>query len=179
MSDLTFDLTDRGSRLGLKGPRAAEWLSARGIELPAAPNTWTSPSAAPGLLVALLGASEFFLEEESQDATSLVGMSAGLAAGAPGVYPVLRQDFAFHLCGTAVHDALAQVCNVNFAALDLRSRPVVMTLMIGVAVLAVPTEMDGDRRYRFWCDPTYGPCLSETLGEVVVKCGGTVRGVAA
>jgi hypothetical protein len=177
MSALVFDLADRGRRLGLKGPAAGEWLAARGLELPSAPNTWTR--AAQGPLVARLGSSEFFLEEDASLGSALTQLASGLAMSVPGVYPVLREDFAFRLGGTAVHDALAQVCNVNFAALDLGIRPVVMTLMIGVAVLVVPEESDGEREYRFWCDPTYGPCLSETLGEVIVECGGTMRGVSA
>jgi sarcosine oxidase, subunit gamma len=177
MTALVFDLADRGRRIGLKGPRAAEWLAARGLEVPAAPNTWTSP--AQDLLVARLGSSEFFLEEESGRGASFTEAALGLAGSPPGVYPVLREDFAFRLSGMAVHDALAQVCNVNFAALDLTNRPVVMTLMIGVAVLVVPRAKNGEREYRFWCDPTYGPCLSETLGEVIVECGGTMRGVSA
>jgi hypothetical protein len=57
---------------------------------------------------------------------------------------------------------------------------VVMTLMMGVAVVAVPygDAADGERRYRFWCDPTFGPSLSEALGKVVVECGGTIRGAS-
>src|SRR6266567_3248887 len=79
MSAFEFEKRNRCQRFGLKGPRAAEWLEARGITLPAAPNQWTAavpaaagdatPSAnantAAGdeLLVARLGTSEFFLEE--------------------------------------------------------------------------------------------------------------------
>ena len=53
----------------------------------------------------------------------------------------------------------------------------VMTLVIGVAVLVVSEADEAERRYRFWCDPTYGPSLSETLGTVIVECGGTIKGV--
>jgi hypothetical protein len=71
------------------------------------------------------------------------------------------------------------VCNVNFAALALDSHPVIMTLMIGVAVLAVPDGRSEARHYRFWCDPTFGPSLSETLGALIVECGGTITGDSA
>jgi hypothetical protein len=93
------------------------------------------------------------------------------------VYPVLREDVEFALAGDAVHEVLAQVCNVNFAALSLDSRPVIMTLMIGVAVLVVPQSLVHGRRYRIWCDPTFGHYLGESLGKVVVDCGGSVTGV--
>jgi len=180
MSALLLDLEDKDSRLGLKGPRAAEWLGARGIVLPTAPNSWTRSSAAEGagaLLVARLGQFEFFLEQEAP-AKALEVLAPETAAAAPGVYPVLREDSAFRLSGTGVHEVLAQVCNVHFAGLALDSHPVIMTLMIGVAVLMVPEGTQAEPRYRFWCDPTFAPSLSENLREVVVDCGGTIRGVS-
>jgi hypothetical protein len=54
-----------------------------------------------------------------------------------------------------------------------------MTLMIGVAVLVVPENTAGGRRYRIWCDPTFGPYLGESLGAVVLECGGRYTGVSA
>jgi hypothetical protein len=113
-------------------------------------------------LVARLGQSEFFLEDDRAGATQQ-RLAPPLNRHLPGVYPVLREDWGFNLGGERVLDVLAQVCNVNFAALLLDSHPVVMTLMIGVAVLVVPlsgaagqtTRGAGCRRYRIWCDPTY------------------------
>ena len=51
------------------------------------------------------------------------------------------------------------------------------------AVLVVPQAAGGPdpaRRYRIWCDPSFGPFLSETLGAVVVESGryrGVLNGV--
>jgi sarcosine oxidase subunit gamma len=184
MTPLAFEIVDKRVCLGLKGPRAADWLAAQGIVLPMAPNSWTrAPSAGgtEGLLVARLGSAEFFLEDAA--GSGLEGMASALAADPPGVYPVLREDWTFHLSGTGVHEVLAQVCNVNFEGLALDSHPLIMTLMIGVAVLVVPQVMhegpDPERRYRIWCDPSFGPSLSETLGAVVVESGGIIRGVSA
>jgi sarcosine oxidase subunit gamma len=189
MSLLALEIVDQRVRLGLKGPRAADWLATQGIALPTAPNSWVcAPSAgsAPdggteGLLVARLGSAEFFLEDAAGGA--LEGISPALAADPPGVYPVLREDWTLHLSGAGAHQVLAQVCNVEFGALSLDSRPLVMTLMIGVAVLEVPQAVHGEsecaRRYRIWCDPSFGPSLSETLGAVVVESGGIIRGVSA
>jgi sarcosine oxidase subunit gamma len=87
---------------------------------------------------------------------------------------VIREDWAFVLGGEGVHEALVQVCNVNFVALPLDSHPVIMTLMIGVAVLVVPQK----EQYRIWCDPTFGPYMSESLGAVVIECGGSYRGAS-
>jgi sarcosine oxidase, subunit gamma len=183
MSTLLFESRDGRARVGMKGPGAAQWLADRGIVLPAAPNTWAGSNASadsPGLLVARLGASEFFLEDAARG-TALQGVRGGLEESPPGVYPVLREDAAFQLSGDGVHDVLAQVCNVHFAGLDLDSRPVIMTLMLGVAVLIVP-PVSGPyamRCYRIWCDPTFGPFLGEAVGGVVAECGGTLRGLSA
>ena len=89
------------------------------------------------LLVARLGQTEFFLEDAA-GGTTLRGLAPSPGPCPPGVYPVLREDWGFVLGGGQAEDVLAQVCNVNFAALPLDSRPVIMTLMIGVAVLVVP-----------------------------------------
>jgi sarcosine oxidase subunit gamma len=199
MSGPTLTLAEPRDRLGLKGPRAAEWLIAQRIVLPMAPNTWThseDTEGADALLVARLGTAEFFLEDGAAG-TSLKRLSPALQEPPPGVYPVLREDFAFHLGGERVHEVLAQVCNVNFAALSLDSRPLIMTLMIGVAVLVVPLSVAGgagggaaerggsaeqggsaERCYRIWCDPSFGPYLCESLGKVVIECGGRYTGVS-
>jgi sarcosine oxidase subunit gamma len=72
-----------------------------------------------------------------------------------------------------VHAVLAEVCSFDFAALSLEDRPVVMTSMIGVSVLIVPRDGAGGRRYRIWCDPSFGPYVWGTLRAVVAECGGT------
>ena len=175
MSALALEVREHRDRVGLKGPKAAEWLAANGVPLPAAPNTWahSEPSLSDPLLVARLGASEFFLEDGA-GGTALERISGSLDQPQPGVYPVIREDWAFLLGGEGVHEALMQVCNVNFAALPLDSHPVIMTLMMGVAVLVVPQK----EQYRIWCDPTFGPYMSESLGAVVIECGGSYRGAS-
>ena len=173
MTQLRFTHRAAGARLGLKGPGAAEWLGAQGVEVPSRPNSWSgSPhSAQGGLIVARLGAAEFFLEDAAEHGR-LQPLNVAVAAAPPGVYPVLREDACFCLSGSATADVLAQVCNVNFAELDLDSQPVIMTLMIGVAVLVLPFAADGMARYLLWCDPTYGNYLGESVGRVVTECGG-------
>jgi sarcosine oxidase, subunit gamma len=178
MTAPALTLQKHRDRLGLKGPRAAEWLVANGIVLPMAPNSWTHSEEAATrdtLLVARLGQTEFFLEDAAAG-TTLRRMAPSLHTHPPGVYPVLREDWGFVLGGEQADEVLAQVCNVNFAALPLDSRPLIMTLMIGVAVLVVPSTFE--REYRIWCDPTFGPYLGEALGAVVIECGGRYTGVS-
>lgn len=176
MSPLEFQRSMGCDRLGFKGPLAAQWLSARDIGLPAAPNTWTASGAGEALLVARLGSAEFFLEEPA-GGTRLRALDLTPESAPPGVYPVLREDRGFSLSGEGAVEVLAQVCNVNFADLDGPSRPVIMTLMIGVSVLVILQNEAAQRRYRIWCDPTFGKYLEESLGAVVIESGGTLRGV--
>ena len=163
-------------RVGVKGPRAAEALEQLGLAVPGSPNTWAPLRAADRddswNVVGRLGYTEFFIEEsgEAGGVTAIEQLTAGDFAGA---YPVLREDRALVLGGELAADALAQVCNVNFGALDAAQRPVVMTLMAGVGVLVLPQQTPDDGAiYRIWCDPSFGTYLSETLEEVVQKMPG-------
>ena len=155
------------ARTGCKGPGAAAWLSARAFPVPPAPNTWAACGADAGR-VARLGSSEFFIEA---DLARVAALEAALACTVPDVYPVQRADAAFLIEGAGVHDALAQVCNINFAILELSGAPVIMTLMIGVAVLVLPEAGEGGRRYRIWCDPSFGEYLDHELGVIVGAAG--------
>ncbi len=172
MNAVTLQVQSDRHRLGLKGAGAAQWLASRGFTIPSLPNTWVTASPGPAehgsSLLARLGTSEFFLEAAGADADARLLQT--LNAWPSGVYPVLREDAAFVLKGAGVHDVLAQVCNVDFAAIDANLGTLVMTLMIGVAVLVVPQEGAGERCYRIWCDPSFGPYLGEALGAVIVEC---------
>ena len=173
--DVALELVGGRERIGCKGPGAEAWLRDAGFDLPAGANRFVADAS---LLIARLGYSEFFLEAAA-GSPPLAALAAGLERAPAGVYPVLREDWRLTLCGADVHQVLAQVCNVDFAALDARSNPVVMTMMIGVAVLVVPLAAAGAPAYAIWCDPSYGPYLSGTLGSVVVESGGIFKGGAA
>jgi sarcosine oxidase subunit gamma len=197
MMPLEFERRAPCERLGLKGPRAQAWLEACGIPVPAAPNTWVcdnnaTPMAAavapvgaggggaPGaaeeaLLVARLGAGEFFLEDHEAGVTVRELAQRVDAAPPPGVYPVLREDAAFCLSGDGSFEVLAQVCNIHFADLAFASQTVIMTLLIGVSALVLPQVQGGRGRFRIWCDPTFGDYLEKSVGSVVVDCGGRYR----
>ncbi len=179
MNPLLLQLVQNRAQAGCKGPRAAEWLASQGLGVPAAPNSYCSASdAKDAVLIARLGWSEFFLEQGVPGET-VRRVAAAAAMTLPAVYPVLREDCAWVLSGAGAEAMLAEVCNVDFAALQLSAHPVIMTLMVGVAVLIVPQDMAGVRCYRIWCDPTYGPSLGETLQGVVEECGGIYGGVTA
>jgi len=155
-------------RYGVKGPRAAELLRKQGLAVPAQPNHWAplrdSDRDDSWNVVGRLGSTEFFMEE-SGDASGISALEKIMGECSPGAYPVLREDFAVVLGGPRASDVLAQVCNVNFAALP--ERAVVMTLMIGVAVLVMPQSTDEGMVYRIWCDPSFGSYLQSELEQMV------------
>lgn len=176
MSALEFKPKAPARRFGLKGPGAPAWLAAQGFDVPAVANSWTESAGA--IFVARLGLSEFFIEEPA-GSTTLAAPSLCAETHPPGVYPVLRQDAAYVLSGDGVEDVLTEVCSVNFQELRLEARPVLLTSMVGVSVIAVPRAGAGETEYHLWCDPTYGAYLGKALGGVVVDCGGSYGGVTA
>jgi sarcosine oxidase subunit gamma len=160
-------------RCGLKGPQSVAWLAAQGIDVPAI-NTWEPLT--DGGLVARLGKSEFLLEDAS-GGTRTQKLAADLAALPAGVCPVLRQDAAFALTGAALGTLLCQTCNVNFNTVDLKTRQLALTSMVGVPVVVSPGEMAGQPCYRLWCDGTYGGYLWQTLLDIASELGGGAVGV--
>ena len=159
------------SRFGVKGAGAAAWLD-QSIPLPDRPNTWCP--LPEGGLVARLGSSEFLVEDSlSNNVASRLAQCQQLPSK---VYPVLRQDAAIALCGEAVNELLLQTCSINFRALSLAERPLVLTTMVGVSVIVIPGERAGLPLYRIWCDGTYGAYLWRTLVAIAEELGGGVIG---
>ncbi len=160
-------------KFGLKGAAAEQWLEGQNIALPAKANSWTS---LPGTgVIARLGRSEFFLEDGAA-ADTVGAIRTALGTGAPGVYPVIRQDAGFALAGMRINELLVQTCNVNFKEFGPEEGIAVMTQMIGVAVLAIRTNHKQMPCYRLWCDPTFAPYFWETLAEIAGELGGGVIG---
>ena len=178
MTRLELTLRRDRERFDVNGPRAAEWLLGRGIRIPESANSWVaSPAPRPGadaLWVARLGGSEFFFDEASP-ARQIPALVSALRERPAGVYPVLREDWGFVLAGEGIEAVLAEVCNVPFGSLRPQSQPIVMTLMVGVAVLVLLEARAEGRAYHLWCDPTFGPYLAQTLGAVVSDHGGRFR----
>ena len=136
---------------------------------PAQANEWTGLPG--GGVIARLGRTEFFLED------GVTGDSASRVRNAPaleiaGVYPVIRQDAGIAVVGRRVNELLVQTCNVNFQELGSASRAVVMTMMVGVAVLIIRQDHRSFPGFRIWCDATYAPYLWETLAGIASELGG-------
>ncbi|PSB12620.1 methylglutamate dehydrogenase [filamentous cyanobacterium CCP1] len=168
ITDLSF-LT----RFGVKGAGAADWLFSQGIPVGDRPNSWRPLSG--GGMVARLGISEFLIED-SLHSSFAPHLAAACQTPPTKVYPVLRQDLAIGLCGNLLDDLLRQTCSVNFRALTLGDRPVVLTSMVGVSVTIIPGECSGLPCYRLWCDGTLGRYLWRTLLAIAVELGGGAIG---
>jgi sarcosine oxidase, subunit gamma len=167
-------------RFGVKGPNAADWLQRQGCHVPALPNSWRTIDDAAGSIIARLGSSEFFIEQP-RPAVFVTAVASALSIPIDGVYPVLREDRAFELSGFDADAVLAQVCNVDFSQVSRSDRSVVMTMMIGVAVLVIPQDEKWGQSpfpversmgtvpscYRIWCDPSYGDYLWSSLQDVM------------
>jgi sarcosine oxidase subunit gamma len=164
-----LSLCDLGSlaKLGVKGPGAEGWLRGRGVDVPA--DTYDTRPLADGGLVARLGPGDFFLES-GPSGEVVPSLAAGLAADAPQVYAVERQDATFLLGGPRAPDVLAQV-----GSFDFRSAPpgrLVLTRAAGVNCGVLPGEAGGAPAFRLWVDPTYAVSFWEALAEVVAEMGG-------
>jgi sarcosine oxidase subunit gamma len=156
-------------RVGVKGPGAAAWLSARGVPVPEHANTW-SPLKDGGV-VARLARTEFLVEDGFHGLVA-ARLAPELIPGTSGVYPVPRQDCALALTGTLVNELLVQTCNVDFASQVRDGHDVTLTLMVGVAVTVLRQAFAGKDCWRLWCDGTSGPYLWETLTGIALELGG-------
>jgi len=159
-------------RAGAKGRGVADWLYGLGLQIPSIPNSW---SALPdGGLIARLGVTEFLVEGDALLVDKIMQ-----ADRAPGVYPVLRQEAAFALCGSRVNELLLQTCNVDFRMLDNDPSKLVLTSMAGVGVTILSMKTGSIPSYRIWCDGTYGTYLWETLADIANDLGGGCIGLDA
>jgi sarcosine oxidase subunit gamma len=158
------------TRVGVKGPGAAEWLEARGVPVPDQPNTWRPIDS--GGLVARLARTEFLVEDGLEGSTAARLADEMRPGAARGVYPVPRQDCALALTGAQVNELLVQTCNVDFSAQDPAARIVTLTQMVGVSITALHQRFGGKACWRLWCDGTSGPYLWETLVGIAGELGG-------
>ena len=160
------------TRFGVKGANAAGWL-AQSIPMPDRPNTWCP--LPEGGMVARLGRSEFLIEDSLH--STVASRLAKACQQLPGsVYPVLRQDAAIALCGAAVNELLLQTCSFNFRAASLVERPVILTMIVGVAAIVIPDRRNGQPFYRIWCDGTFGVYVWSTLLAIAQELGGGAIG---
>lgn len=161
-------------RFGFKGAGAPDWCAKQGLPLPPGANRFAL--LAGGGLIGRLAFTEFYVEHESEETVAALvrALGRGCQTTGGGVYPVPRRDAGIVLGGALAQDVLLQTCNVNFAALDLGSSPLIMTTIVGVAVTVFPLIEEAGTRYRMACDPTFAPYLWATLLGIARESGGTM-----
>lgn len=167
-------------RFGCKGPDAEAWLATQGFSSPLGINRWSCDER--GMLVARLTTSEFLIQCERSHSSNFAAMwdLLGSFPRMTGIYPVPRQDFVIEISGAAIQQFLTQVCSVDFRfalrSCSSGSGEVLLTSMVGVAVVVIVRAGIAGPRLTIWSDPTYAHYFWTTLLEVVTDLGG---GVAA
>src|SRR5450830_1022258 len=155
-------------RFGIKGAKAAEWLTEQGIMLPESNNSWLATSAAS--LAMRLGSNEFMIE--SQIAENLPVLSNSDQFSTTGIYKVQRADAAFILSGQHVLNLLSELCTLELTGETLNGNKLLMTQVAGISAILIRQSINGKEAYRIWCDGTYGDYISETLLEIATELGG-------
>jgi sarcosine oxidase gamma subunit len=111
-----------------------------------------------------LGFGEFVLDASTAaDDDALPALRARIAQAGTGVHEVIHQDAALLLHGSRVRDLLLQACAVDLAAPDALANEVVMTQVIGVAVVATRHRVGDHVAVRLVADPTWLPYLRHEL----------------
>ena len=167
-------------RVGCKGPAAEAWLAEHGVTVPQGANRFAVDSR--GVLSARLATSEFLFEAlEPEAARALAGIKLALerAEMPSGVYPVLRQDCVLELEGPATHDLLLETCAVDLEPVERESSanagPVVLTSMIGVAVVLACRPVASGACFTVWSDPSYRHYFLHQLTAIATDLGGTAH----
>jgi len=155
-------------RFGIKGAKAAEWLSGQGITLPESNNSWLEISS--GSLLMRLGSSEFMIE--SQATENLPTLSNSDQFATPGVYKVQRADAAFIISGQQALNLLSELCTLDLKGEALSDNKLLMTQIAGISAILLKQSINGKEAYRIWCDGTYGHYLWEKLLEIATELGG-------
>jgi sarcosine oxidase gamma subunit len=126
-----------------------------------------------GALTARLATSEFLIEStETASEASVGSVRSALHSGEypKGVYPVLRSDFLLEISGAQSEELFLQTCAVDLAPVARASTasagPIVMTSMIGVAVVLACRQMPGGTRFTVWSDPSYSTYFHSQLQAI-------------
>ena len=160
-----------GARLGFKGP-GASGLAARWAGLPR-PNHRTRLPGGAELL--RLGLGEFIVEASTAETgdAALAGLAEQITAAGDGVVEVLHQDTALLLHGPRLRELMLQTCALDLAAPlspdDLHEDQVVMTQVVGVAVVATRHRLHGALALRLVFDPTWERYLQHALAGIAAE----------
>jgi glycine cleavage system aminomethyltransferase T len=157
----------------VKGPLAAEFLQASGVQLP--PDVLAVGALESGGLIARTGGSEFFLED-GPSSNVVEQIEAALQANPRGAYRVLRQDASLVIGGPRGGELLRHVCGYDF--ITEPHDKLVFTSVAGVSCSMLRRTLNGIPVLRLWTDGTYGIYIWRTLLEIAVELGGGAVGTA-
>jgi len=155
------DLTHLTEKLGIKGPRAVDWLESQGLQIPS--HTYETIRIGSEGLGARIGADEVLLEFPISVA-GLTALRKELDAGPEGVWRVEHQEATLMLFGPRAGGVLAQTCGVDFSQIPPDQ---LIYTRLAVASCAVVRESSWETAvYRLWVDASLAEYLWEELSQI-------------
>lgn len=174
-----IDLTNL-ARVGFRGAAAAEYLTARGYQLPEAPNRALTQS--DGSHVARLSQTEYLLLGSLRDAGARIAAEeAAWQFGAAANYLLPRQDSHAWLLLTGEHIAavMAKLCGVDLRAEAFPVGAVAQTSAARINVIVVNLPEGELPCFQILCDRASVSYFWDALLDAMAEFGGQPAGIDA
>ncbi|UZZ09737.1 sarcosine oxidase [Ectopseudomonas mendocina] len=173
-----LDLTNQ-ARYGLRGPAAAEYLSALGYRLPQAPNQ--ALSQADGSHVLRLSQTEYLLLGSLHDAGARAQREESQWQASAGQYLLPRQDSHawLVLSGTCGAEAMAKLCGVDLSASAFAVGQVAQTSAARINVIVANLPLGDAACLHILCDRASVHYLWGALLDAMQEFGGRPVGIDA
>lgn len=174
-----LDLTNL-ARVGFRGAAAAEYLTARGYQLPEAPNRALTQS--DGSHVARLSQTEYLLLGSLRDAGARIAAEeAAWQFGAAANYLLPRQDSHAWLLLTGEHIAavMAKLCGVDLRAEAFPVGAVAQTSAARINVIIVNLPEGELPCFQILCDRASASYFWDALLDAMDEFGGQPAGIDA
>lgn len=174
-----LDLTNL-ARVGFRGAAAAEYLTARGYQLPEAPNRALTQS--DGSHVARLSQTEYLLLGSLRDAGARIAAEeAAWQFGAAANYLLPRQDSHAWLLLTGEHIAavMAKLCGVDLRAEAFPVGSVAQTSAARINVIVANLPEGELPCFQILCDRASVSYFWDALLDAMAEFGGQPAGIDA
>ena len=168
-------------RCGFKGAGTADWVSAQGARLPAAPNLAARQDG--GELIARLAPEEVLvLSALDRDAPGLAAQLAEAWSGAPrSGYPVPRQDSHawLYVSGQDSDAMFAKICAVDLRAHKFADLSIAQTSVARLSAIVIRDDRAGRLGFHLLADSAAAPYLWDCLLDAMAEFDGRPVGLTA
>lgn len=169
-----FDLSPL-PRIGFKGARTFDWLTAQGLPTPET-NRWARTE--DGLTVARLGPGEALIY--AKDGAQLTDLADCQRTDQPALcYPVPRRDshLWYRLTGRDTPELFARLCSVDLRPAAFPADGIAQTSVALVSAVVVRDDAGNLPAFHLFADFASGKYLWETLARAAGALGGGPMGV--